>query len=123
MTAAIENGKVDNPTPPAGPISPGATGDVPDLGGMTPEEATGAITDAGFGGASAGENKTHKHPDGSRITVKPDGTIIRTGPRTKAGSTKKDGRSGNPSGYRPRVDSDGQPTGDHNPPEKIEKAE
>lgn len=83
------NVNVDNPTPPQGPISPGATGDVPDLGGMNPEEATEAITGAGFGEPSAGDNKTYKHPDGGRITIQPDGTIVRTGPNTKGAQLKK----------------------------------
>ena len=101
---------------PQGPINPGATIKIPDLGGSTLPEAGEKLTDGGFatGGSSPGGYDVYRHPDGSRITIKPDGTIVRTGPKTLAGSDT--GKK-----YRPRVDSEGRPTSDHDPDEKIKK--
>ncbi len=104
-----------NSNVPQGPINPGATAGIPDLGGKSPVDAGQILGEGGFetSGTSPGGYTTYKHPDGSRITIKPDGTIVRTGPKTRAGSDT--GKK-----YRPRVDSDGKPTDNHNPDEQLD---
>ena len=54
----------------------------------------------------------YDHPDGSRIWVRPDGQVIRLGPKIFP--------PGGGKGYRPHVDRDGKPVDTHDPDEWIQ---
>jgi RHS repeat-associated protein len=89
---------------------------LPDLTGKTPEEARGALADAGFvnKGTTGGGYEKWYHPDGSRVQVRPDGEVIRTGPKIQNPDP-------NLRGYRPRIGPDGKITESHNPGEYLKK--
>ncbi len=106
---------VHNCKPVQGPANPGATKNVSDLNGKSSSEANQALSKAGFEnkGTSSGGFTTHKHSDGSKMTIKPNGTVIRNGPRTNVQSAT--GKK-----FNPRFDNTGRRTENHNPPEKID---
>ena len=79
-----------------------AAEDLPDLKGKTREEARKELGDAGYQdkGTTPGGYEKWYHPDGSRVLIRPNGEVTRTGPKvTPADGGKK---------YRPAIGSDGQ---------------
>lgn len=116
-SASVENRNQGN----IGPVNPGAAGDIPDLGGMSPEEARDKILGGGFEdkGTTEGGSEKYYHPDGSRIQIGPNGEVKRRGPMTDAHS--ETGRK-----YRPAIGADGKPiprSEDHETKEKVELLE
>lgn len=83
------------------------------LNGKT-EEAKKILKDAGFKPQSItkGGYEQWRHPDGSRIWIRPDGEVIRLGPKT----VSPEGNS-----FRPRFNPDGSPSSTHNTGERIIK--
>jgi len=81
---------------------------VPDLTGKTKEEVGDILTEIGFEnrGLTEGGYQKWYHPDGSRIQVRPNGEVIRTG--EKLGPNR-----------RQRYGKDGKKTNEHNTGEKI----
>ncbi|MGH9822316.1 MAG: RHS repeat domain-containing protein, partial [Blastocatellia bacterium] len=84
-------------------------GRLPNLDGATREEAGTILRETGFEykGTTPGGYEKWYHPDGSRVQIRPDGEVVRSGP--KAGQ-----------GYRPRIGPDGQPTASHNTGERVQ---
>ncbi|MDM8563860.1 PASTA domain-containing protein, partial [Candidatus Marithioploca araucensis] len=86
----------------------------PDLSGKTRDEARKELEKLGFkdNGTSPGGYEKWYHPDGSRVYIKPDNSISRTGPKIKNPDPNK-------RGYRPRIGPDGKPTSSHNTGETV----
>ena len=85
---------------------------LPDLTGKTREQAEKELEDAGFipHSTSAGGYERLKHPDGSEIYIRPNGEVIRLGPKVTGQGGKK---------YHPRVGPDGQPGSEHSTGETL----
>jgi len=64
-----------------------------------------------YRGKTEGGYEKHYHLDGSRVHIRPDGEIVRTGPKMtpQAGGKK----------YRPRIGPDSNPTTSHNTGETL----
>jgi len=89
---------------------------LPDLTGKTSVEADQELEKAGFkqGKTTAGGYQHWKHSDGSEIWIRPNGEIVRVGPKIKSTNTGKL--------YSPRFGPDGRqlkPTDSHNTGEII----
>jgi hypothetical protein len=86
---------------------------VTDLTGKSREEAVDELEESGFehqGETEGGYDKWY-HPDGSRIQIRPNGEVVRTGPKT---TPEEGGKK-----YRPRYDQNGNKTDSHNTGEKL----
>jgi len=85
-----------------------------DLTGWPGAQAVEALDDAGFEyhHTTRGGYRQWIHPDGSQVWVKPNGEIVRLGPKVK-------GRSGK--AHRPRFDQHGKRTQSHSTGEKLVK--
>jgi len=72
------------------------------------------LEDIGFENKGTSPNGYEKwyHKDGSRIYIKPDGSVSRTGPKTQNPDPNK-------RGYRPRVGPDGKRTTSHTTGEAL----
>jgi RHS repeat-associated protein len=81
---------------------------LPDLTGLTREAARDILEENGFKnkGTTPGGYEKWYHPDGSRVQIRPDGEIVRTGPKVD--------------GYRPRIDAEGNRTDSHNTGERVQ---
>jgi RHS repeat-associated protein len=86
---------------------------LPNLTGKSREEADKELEDAGFSpkGETKGGYKEYRHPDGSRIWIRPNGDIVRLNPKVQP--------EGGGKGYRPRIGPDGTRIGTHNTGEKL----
>ncbi|HEY6805045.1 MAG TPA: RHS repeat-associated core domain-containing protein [Pyrinomonadaceae bacterium] len=86
---------------------------LPNLTGKTRTEARKILEEGGFenkGTTSGGYEKWY-HEDGSRVQIRPNGEVVRSGPKiTPTGGGPK---------YRPRIGQDGNPTSSHNTGEKV----
>ncbi len=93
----------------AGEKSDSASGNLPDLSGKSKEEAEKELKKAGFEkkGTTKGGYEEYRHPDGSRVWVRPDGEIIRLGPKVQNPDPNK-------KGHRPRINPNGNVTDSHN---------
>lgn len=82
---------------------------VPDLNGLSETEALAHLDSAGFvfRHVTQGGYREFRHADGSRIWIRPDGEVIRLGPKVP-------GRK-----YRSRYDARGVLTEEHSTGEKI----
>jgi hypothetical protein len=71
----------------------GATGELPNLGGMTQEEADEALEGSGFtkGSTTKGGYTKYTHPDGSVVWIGPDGEIDRIPTRGSNTGLRTDG--------------------------------
>jgi beta-lactam-binding protein with PASTA domain len=86
---------------------------LPNLSGNTKTEADEVLEKEGFEyrGKTAGGYEKYYHSDGSRVHIRPDGEVVKTGPKiTPKGGGKK---------YRPRIGPNGKPTTFHNTGEKL----
>jgi RHS repeat-associated protein len=78
-----------------------AAGRLPDLDGMTEEEAEATLGQAGFEkGQNAGSYRRYRHEDGSQVSVGPDGRVVRQGPQVQSGANARS--------YRRRYGPDGK---------------
>jgi len=70
---------------------------LPNLTGLTGVEAVQALDEVGFPfhHTTRGGHKQFGHPDGSQVWIKPNGDVVRLGPKVKGRATKK---------YRARFD-------------------
>lgn len=85
---------------------------VQDLTGLTGPEAEELLEDAGFffRKETAGGYLRYIHADGSQMWIRPDGEVIRLGPKVKGKSGKK---------YHPRFNQYGNTTKLHSTGEKL----
>jgi len=85
---------------------------LPDLTGLDGEEAVQVLDGNGFElhHTTKGGYDQFVHPDGSQVWVKPNGEIVRLGPKIKGRSIKA---------YRPRFDQYGNRTKSHSTGEKL----
>jgi hypothetical protein len=85
-----------------------------DLSGKTREQARQEFIKEGFEykGRTPGGYEKWYHPDDSRVQIRPNGEIVRTGPRRQS-------EGGGPA-YRPRIGPDGKSTPSHNTGERVE---
>ncbi len=67
-----------------------AAQELPNLTGKTLSEALIILINQGFQfkTQTQGGYETFQHPDGSQIHIRPNGEIVRTGPKIKAGDGK-----------------------------------
>jgi hypothetical protein len=101
--------------PKSTPILPkSAATELENLTGKTRVEAKEYLEKAGFEykGSTAGGYDKFYHPDGSKVQIRPDGEVVRTGPKIKSAEGKS---------YNPRVDQHGQFTQTHNTGEVLKK--
>lgn len=98
---------------PAITVSQVAAQTLPNLNGKSQEEAEQELNDAGFiqGNTSAGGYARWRHPDGSDVYIRPNGEVIRLGPKVAP--------TGGGKMYHPHYDPDGQITQEHNTGETI----
>ena len=84
------------------------------LSKLSRKEADEVLKNSGFEykGKTPGGYDKYYHPDGSRVQIRPDGEIVRTAPKVQNSDPNK-------SGYRPRIDSDGELTEEHNTGEYV----
>jgi hypothetical protein len=83
------------------------------LMGKSRTEARGLLEKAGFKRMpnTRGGYERWYHSDGSRVHIRPNGGVVRTGPKvTPTGGGKQ---------YRPRIGPDGKRTDSHNTGEKV----
>jgi predicted RNA binding protein YcfA (HicA-like mRNA interferase family) len=87
---------------------------LPDLTGWTAVQAVQAFEEAGFTfhHTTRGGYNQFNHSDGSQIWVKPNGEVVRLGPKVKGRASKK---------YRRRFDQHGNQTKLHSSGEKLVK--
>jgi RHS repeat-associated protein len=116
---AVQNAIGDDDVPQeddaeTGDTTESAAEQCPDLSGKTRDEARKELEKLGFkdNGTSPGGYEKWYHPDGSRVYIKPDGSISRTGPKIKNPDPNK-------RGYRPIIGPDGKPTSSHNTGETV----
>ncbi len=85
---------------------------LPSLHGMAASTAERTLASAGFRFAhqTGGGYREYKHPDGSVVWFRPDGEVVRTGPRIPGASGKK---------YRRRYDQHGKQTDLHSTGETV----
>jgi predicted RNA binding protein YcfA (HicA-like mRNA interferase family) len=85
---------------------------LPDLTGWTGVEAVQVIEGTGFAfhHTTRGGYDQFVHPDGSQVWIKPNGEVVRLGPKVKGRASKK---------YRPRFDQYGNLTKSHSTGEKL----
>jgi len=74
------------------------------------------LKEAGFNdkGETAGGYREFEHEDKSKIYIRPDGEVVRTGPKVQIPDENK-------RGYRPRVDQHGKITQDHSTGEIVNR--
>ncbi|PWK46336.1 RHS repeat domain-containing protein [Pleionea mediterranea] len=88
---------------------------LPDLDSLDYDDASSELEGTGFehqGETEGGYDKWY-HPDGSRVQIRPDGEVVRNGPKiTPEGGGKK---------FRPRYDPKGNKTKEHNTGERIKR--
>lgn len=87
---------------------------LPDMTGCTGVVAVQTLAEAGFAfhHATRGGYDEFVHPDGSQVWIKPNGEIVRLGPKVKGRTGKK---------YRPRFGQYGNRTKLHSTGEKLVK--
>lgn len=85
---------------------------LPNLSGKTKEQTANILKELGFSeiGKTQGGYEKWYHSDGSKVYIRPNGEIVRTGPKIK---------SLNGETYRPRFGPDGKRTSEHNTGEEI----
>lgn len=73
---------------------------LPKLTGKTRSQAIAILNDRGFQFTTrtAGGYETFEHPDGSRIHIRPNGEVVRTGPKIRGENGKSYRRRYDPSG-------------------------
>ncbi len=105
-TDASKSQRVDGPTSAAEKLG--------NLSGLSRTQADKAIRQAGFEhkGTTPGGYVKYRHPDGSRVQIRPNGEVVRTGPKVRNPDP-------NLPGFRPRIGPDGKPTPSHNTGEII----
>lgn len=88
---------------------------LPDLTGMSEPDALREIERAGFSfhSQTAGGYRQFRHPDDSVVWIRPDGEIVRTGPR-QVSSASSSGKK-----FRPRYDQLGDRTEQHRTGETL----
>lgn len=96
-------------------ITSPAAGRLPDLTGKSPQDAADTLGSSGFelGRTSPNGYQTWRNPDGSKVTIKPNGEVTRNGPKvTPKGGGKK---------YHPRYGPDGKVTQEHTTGEALKQ--
>ncbi|WP_216905939.1 PASTA domain-containing protein [Nocardia noduli] len=102
-----------NPQPGESAATSSAAAKVPNLQGKTLDEAERAIENQGFTqkGETTGGYRRYVHSDGSQVWIRPDGEVIRLGPKVDPGPNAKN--------YHPRIGPDGQLTDKHSTGETV----
>jgi hypothetical protein len=95
--------------------TPGATINVPNLDGLSVEEATQVIEGAGYTyhSTSKGGYIRFRHSDGSEIYIRTNGEIMRLGPKYQPDPNK--------AGYHPRYNDKGELLTDHHTGEYVKR--
>ncbi|MWA02745.1 PASTA domain-containing protein [Actinomadura sp. LD22] len=86
---------------------------VPDLNGKSLDEAEQELADQGFTlkNVTTGGYRHYSNPDGSEVAIRPDGEVIRLGPKIDPGPNQKN--------YKPRYGPDGLRTQQHSTGERV----